>query len=224
MPSVNDIVGWLKSDLSRPNDTNLDAIIISKMGEAQNALEERAFLPWFLRTSDTIQNVLTSNEILLTGLTGFIRLQEEEELAVVDPTVAAISEPLKFLRRDDSFQLFISRELGTASDAVTVPTHFYVADGFRVEFRPRIPTTVQFSFRVAYYRSDPTVPAVNLTTLWSRYAAQLLKAETGKLVAMRLRDQTNLQRFSQDAAREMSTLMRRHQAQLDVQQEYVMGE
>lgn len=221
MASVNDIVGWIKSDLSRPNDSALDATIISKMGEAQAALEERPFLPWFLRQSSEIQN--TNNEIILSNLTRFIRLQEETEIFVLDPSAALTGEPNRSLIRVDSLQVLHSYDLGSASSASTIPTHYYIYNVNTLLFRPRVFSGATFTFTIGYYRGDGTVPAAGLTTLWSQYASQLLKAETGKLVAIRLRDQLNAQRFAQDAKIEFSSLMRRHQAQLDVQQEYVMG-
>lgn len=215
MATTAELTARIKRRLTRTQDTAIDAVIADEFLQAKEDLENEPLLPNFLVALSSGQ-VVTSETFDLGSLTRFLRLTTDIGSSVLFEDLTNTDEPQTPVRRFDDFELLKQRHPGQLEAGGNV-VGYHVINNL-VYFRPRptvsVPQTVFFRF---YQR------ALDAAT-WAANASGLLMAQTGFNVAEYIRDQAGLQYFTQLLARERSKLIRVTQAQLDADQDYVMGD
>jgi hypothetical protein len=219
MATIDELVARIKTRVSRHQDSSLDAKIVVELAAAQESLEEGVTLPWFLLWQDQQEVTGIHESFSLTAYTGFIRIADDEfGLRVVDLT--RTDEQYVKLVRQDTYDKLVRLSPGVA-DEVTLPEAYYVHGSVaHIRKKQIVPRT----YRLSYYKKDPTIPAAGATTLWSHYVGTLLLATAGIEVARHLRDKENVNYFESLKARKYGEMVKRNQASQDADQNYVMDE
>lgn len=160
------------------NRTDLDVRIVAELQYAQEVLEQREFLPWFLLTeSSSPAFTVEVPSTALTGYTGFIREAENDEMGeafVIDPDTAVWTKlkkaPLSELLYANNS---VDAETGLPTRYALTKTDLYISP------KPDKAYTVRFR----YYATD-TVLSSNIENQWLKYAPDLLIGMAGAAVAL----------------------------------------
>jgi len=139
----------------------------------ENTLEGAASLPWFLISEDSWTNVnVNDRRVLLPS--DFLRELDEDSLLYVTDESGAEHELIK-----DDYDALVEK-YGNDTTAV-LPKEYSVVGDYIMLFP--IPSVAR-QIRMRYYRKDTLpVDSVNFENRWLKYAADLLLAETGMVVA-----------------------------------------
>jgi len=197
--------------------TTLLTEIIDELVRAQDELEERVTLPWFLMHKEAEITVANTEIInVVSDLTSnFIRFIEDEPLVYTDPTGEATEKVV--LPQNSELLITKQRFPGTGE----IPKEFVLL-GEEIIVRP-IPTqAITYQFR--FFRKDPTAPALGVTTLWSKNFSALLMNLAGKEIAWTLRDNDATTRFETDLALAQSNFIKAVEAREQAGQVHVMGD
>lgn len=217
MATVDAVAAQLKRRLSRFSDTTITAdILIPELAAAQDRLESKPTLPWFLGTSTDFDIAGAHETFLLNpdSPVGFIRLHDDG-IWVTDPN----STELKQLTRDESLQQITSRQLGTGT-AGSLPSHYYI--GASLVIRPRMIETKHYT--VFFYKKDPIVPVAGQTNFWTQNLPDLLRAEAGLHVSKILRDKEAYLYFQSEKREAMADFIRVREGREAAGEDYVMGD
>lgn len=197
--------------------TTLLVEVIDELVRAQDALEERTTLPWFLLHKEeeaALANIETIS-VVSDLVANFIRFIDDEPVVYIDPTGNAVE---KVVLNSNSELLIMKQRFPGTGD---IPKE-YTLLGEEVIVRP-IPTqAITYQFR--FYRKDPTAPAAGVTTLWSTNFSDLLMNMAGKEIAWTLRDNDATARFEKDLIVAQSNFIKAIIAREQAGQVHVMGD
>lgn len=195
----------------REDDTYLQGILPTEMKLVQETvLERKPSLPWFLLSEEATANTL-ANEDRLEVPDDFL-LQDDDQHLYVRPTGET-----HWKRLDKRSFVFLQEKF---KNTTGVPQG-YALSGVYFRFRP-IPDTV-YPVKFSYYARD-TWPAGTETNRWLTEAADVLIAETGKVIAGQYLHNAQLaDRFAGDAERAWQTLWLRHEQRNVLSRAIVMG-
>jgi len=217
--TINDLVSRIKYRLSRQQDSSIDARIVAELAAAQESFEGGTTLPWFLNVQLPYEVSNAHDNFSVLNFPDFLRIAEDDyALRVEDLTQT--DETLLKLSRQDTYEKLIGYLPGTA-DATTLPVAYCIL-GNTIHIRKK--QVVTRNYYLSYFRKDQTIPAANVSTLWSTYVPDLLAAEAGIQVAQYLRDTAAIKFFMGLRSVKFAELVRRNQAVQDADQNYVMGE
>lgn len=219
MATVNQLIAMIKVRLSRKS-SSVDADILAEIVAAQERLERGVHLPDFLKTSDDVN--VTSGVIDVRTLDPkFIRFNEDVDRAVyfVDPT---LDEPEIFIKRYDDRQQMKDVYPGNLTSGGYPRAYSYSFPN--LELRPKPTVDIPALVRIRYFGRDPTIPAVDATTLWSDGAPDLLAGEAGIIIAKFLRDADAISFFQEMIQRGKAELFGTDVAAGVADTELVMGE
>ena len=162
----------------------LDAFIQAEVRQAQQAMEEGEFLPWFLRVNEFI-TVTTRSSALPTG---FIREHDDgfyyNGKAVVREDYATIAH--------EFFGSYGS-------------PRFYSITGNSIQLLPE--PDQPYVLVAAYYKKDAVLVLPTDTNKWLTYASELMCSMAGIKLAKRIRDAGYIQMFEQDRKEALGKLM-----------------
>lgn len=212
----DEAVALLKGRLKRVSDTTLDASILAEMKFVQSQLLEGAdVLPWFLLSQNLSAVTVVDEERIIvpgTGSRPFLREFEEGALWVQDSENNTWNE----LQKDDYDALF-----NRFKDESGIP-RAYALDG---EYFRLLPTPdAVYNLRVKAYLRDTALDS-NIENNWLKYAADLVIAETGAIIATNyLRDAEIAAKFLADIPVARNRLMVFDEARKHANRSYQMGD
>lgn len=216
MATIDQLVSRMKVRMSRHQDSGLDAKIIFELQAAQEMLEQGITLPWFLNTLGDV-TVDIAHELLPLGLfTDYIRIADDDfGLRVLD---SSRSEPYVKLTRVPTYERLL--DFSTGPGDAFPEGYFILGSNLLVRGKQSVGRT----YRMSYFRKDPTPPDAGKTTLWSANAPNLLLAQAGIEVARYLRDGESLKYFLGLHSKTYGDMVKRNQALQDADASYVMDE
>lgn len=195
--------------------------VLDALDHAQREILETApLLPPFLKTSEQITKTGAHSAILNADFTAVpIKLVEAPYGVAYQDTDVTKGFDGKKIKRYDSLEQLDELHSGEG----TTPKGYFNNGSLvnPIEIRPYI-TATQLYY-VYFYQQDPTLPSAG-DSLWCQHAGDLLMHTAGVEVAQYLRDNAALSYFSQKRQEAHNRFVRWVQAQLDADQEYVMGE
>lgn len=220
MASINGLVTRIarRTRRSATTGSNFHGEIIDELVAAQNKLEEGATLPWFLQVEE--EEAQTANAETIDTVAElanvFIRFLDDDPLLYLDPAAASGAELVEIVQNSE-FRIMKQRFPRTG----LIPKEF-VLIGKDIFLRP-IPTQA-LTYTVRFFRKDPTVPAEDATTLWSKNYSDLLMNMAGKEIAWTLRDFDVESKFEKDLAIAYSQYIKSVTARENAGQVHVMGD
>lgn len=213
----------LKYRVKRVQSTTMDEAILLEMKFAQEQILERAVtLPWFLLTEFLSYACREGEErIPLPALDSertFLAEYEEGTMWVPDDTNP--NNPRALIK--DEYDAIVAKypDLGKPQ--------MYSLDGPYFRVRP-VPDK-EYTLKLLVYLKDksiPTNPASDGTfeNNWLKWAADLLIAETGRVIAFKhLRDMALAEEFKKDADVARARLFTYEEARRHMNREYQMGD
>jgi hypothetical protein len=193
--------------------TDLNAAIIAEMQLAQSIrLEQNGkFMPWFLLTEySTVQTEADEPRVAVPD--DFI--QEEEESGLWVQTDAGIWIELRKASEDKAFNAYEGVE--------PAQPERYALAGDHLTLFPT-PDKV-YNLRMRYFAQDIPLTS-DIQNKWLKYAADLVIAEVGQVLAGRhVQDQTLEAGFQMDKAAAWQRLWLMHEARMHANREYSMGD
>lgn len=176
----DELIALLKARCKRSADTSLDATIVTELKFVQEQILEKPpiidKLPWFLIT-DWTQFTITSNVDYVaveSALPGFLLEYEDGEMQYQDPDDATSWLEIPKAEGDRAESYY-------RDDDNSYPLVYSIV-GSRFIFKPT--PDQNYTARTKYYARD-TVLSTNVENNWLKYAADVVLAETGKIIAGR---------------------------------------
>jgi hypothetical protein len=167
-------------------DTRLSAnIIIDALGDAQDALETRAELPWFLQTELSSINTIVDEERLKLPV-DFLLEVEDEHLYIFDST---LDQPWTPLCKDDA------DELRPKYSAPARPVFYTITDEY---FRLFPTPDAIYTMKMVYYQKALVLDS-NIENKWLKFAPLVMIGLAGRFLAA--------QRFNDRAKAEFTELL-----------------
>lgn len=188
------------------------AILVDALKDAQQELENRPELPWFLITEvATISTTQGESRVALPA--DFIREYEQEALYIYDSSEGKWTP----LEKRDADQL--RKKFKDDSDSEDEPK-FYALDGSYYRLYP-VPDAV-YTLKSVYYAQD-TVLDSDVENNWLKFAPNLMIGLAGMFVTKGTRDQQAKMEFQELAQLGGSQLDREMEARDTANRRYVMG-
>lgn len=184
----DELVSLIKSRCKRVNDTGIDASIVAEMQfVVEQILETGPIKPWFLLSSWTALAITSGNDTVALPA-DFLWESEEHKIEIYSPTDAEYV-PLDKADAGAANKYFIDDE--------AQQPQVYSIEGEEIVFRP-VPDQ-GYTARIKYFYRDDSL-ATNIENQWTKYAADLVAAETGRVIAKKyLRDDALAAEFASDA-------------------------
>ncbi len=205
----DEAVALLNARLKRGSNTSLDSTIITEMKLVQSRFEGAAELPWFLLTTDYVPLTTTANDDKVAISADFLREFEDDGLWVY-----AAENWVPLIK--DTLNAIVNYYTG---EGATLPRAYDLVHGY-FRLRP-IPDAV-YSLRYIYYKKD-TVLSTNVENQWLKYAADLVIAETGWVVATYVtRDKEAAAAFASDREIALDRVWRENEARKHAKRQYIM--
>lgn len=191
----DELVTLLKARCKRSADTALDATIITELQFVQEYILEKPplidKLPWFLLTGWVQFNITSGVDYVdvETALPGFLLEYEDGEMQYQDPDDATSWLEIPKAEGDRAEDYY-------RDDDDSYPM-VYSLVGSQFIFKP-IPDQ-NYTARAKYFAQD-AVLSTNIENDWLKYAADVVLAETGKIIAGKyLKDAALAAEFATDA-------------------------
>jgi|SRR3989304_487982 len=168
--------------------TGLATQIVNEMKQAQRELENKPFLPWFLRAAD----VMTTDVFTIPVPSNFLReLDDEAFLTLVGET-----ENLALEKQPYGYLSAIPEMLVTGRPKYYSLVYDQNVSFERIELFPR--PEKSYTFNRAYYGADLNLSDDTTENGWLYYAPKLLIAHAGLQVAKALRSPEAVKLFASD--------------------------
>lgn len=212
----SEAVALIKKRLKRPNDSALDAQIVTEMQFVQEqVLEESGDIrPWFLLS----ENLTTPTEVGESRVqvpNNFLDEYEEGSLWILDPTDSEYKALGKGTFEDVRLEATIDED-----DDPGMP-QIYSLDGKYFRIKP-VPDKV-YTLQILVYLRDAVLASDSSTNMWLTYAAELLISETGLVVAQGyLQDAAATTFFTSRRDAAMARLHRQNEARKHSNMDYRM--
>ncbi len=208
----DEAVALLNARLKRGSNTSLDSTIITEMKLVQSRFEGAAELPWFLLTSDYVTLTTTADDDKVAISADFLREFEDDGLWVYD---SDDTEDWILLTKD-TMNAIVAYYAG---EDTALPQAYDLVHGY---FRLRPIPDDAYTLRYMYYKAD-TVLSTNVENQWLKYAADLMIAETGWVVATYVtRDKEAAAAFASDRDLAMDRVWRENEARKHAKRQYIM--
>ena len=165
------------------NRTDLDSRIELEIAFAQSDMEQNfgsVTMPWFLYKSAT-----------LTGLTGTATLPADFLREQDDGSLLYSADGVTWTKMNKVFPEEMQDALlgNCRPDGIV-----YAITGNQLEIYPSPPG--EYSVRLPYFASQPTLSSTNSSNAWSNYAPELLVASAGEKLAKYIHDANLAQLFA----------------------------
>jgi len=185
--------------------------IIERLQEAQQMLERRAELPWFLLTEiSTIST--TADEERIPVPSDMLREWEEDPLWYFNSTADAADQWVELVK--DDLANLRGRYPGTGSPKA------YALDDINFRILP-VPDDT-YPLKMIYYKTD-VVLSSDVENLWLEHLPYLMIGKAGALLSPALRDEGATKQFNAWAAEGLALLKQDNETRLHVNRRYVMG-
>jgi hypothetical protein len=189
--------------------------ILEEMLLAQTILEQSAELPWFLASSVNALSAFPavgSESFLMPA--DFLRMLDEGEggFWVLNPESGMLQRLSLRWSYEELAQQFTSEPSDLPLYLAIVGLYGYV--------RP-VPDA-DYAYSANYYAADETLET-NIENKWTKYAPDLIIAQTMKQVAESLQDTTALAQADRDLARATDRLVRSNVARREMGYERIIG-
>jgi hypothetical protein len=194
------------------NRTDLDARMQSELLLLQATILEGtgAFIPWFLESEEiTLTAVIGNPNIALPA--DFLGEIEESPLYLYDTSATDIYTKLA---KDD-------RDILQQKHQAAGITKGYSVNASYIKLAPT--PDLAYSYRWRYYAKSAS-PTSNIENLWLKYAADLVIAELGAVMAKHLQNPTLEGIFHADAQTARNRLYVKHEALANTGRSYQMGD
>lgn len=192
--------------------TTLDTTIITALQEAQNDLENEAFLPKFLIQQKSL--VTAADTETINFPTGFIREDEDDSMVYLQDDYATVGPTP--LHKDSAI---FNR---TAYPGTGEPAAYSVDKGvgkFRIF---PLPDDI-YNLRSSCYIKDTVLAAAGAANQWLTYAHKVMIGVAGRKMAEGLRDKDAIALFQKIEAEGRATLVTGQEATEHENQRYAMG-
>lgn len=191
---------------------NLETPIIEALQDAQERLEQEAFLPWFLVTE--VSSISTADgEERVPLPSGFIRELETEGLQYFNSSATEDDDVWTELAKDDTD--FLRRKYPGEGAPIAYALD---ADYFRI-----FPTPDDtYTLKMQYFAKD-TVLSTNIENAWLANAAWWLIGEAGADIAGALEHEKAEARFAAQALSSRERVRIDTEARMHSNRKYVMG-
>lgn len=172
-------------------------------------LEQNPWLPWFLIT-EIAETTTTANEERIAVPDDFLAEVEEDCLWLYDTTQDVVWYPLKKMDHDDLRRKY--PEPGRPKAYALINQYFVLGP---------VPDE-EFTIKMKYYAQDVS-PTTNIQNQWLKYAADVVIAELGQIMAGQHMQNTALaETFKTAAAEAWNRLYTQHVARTEANQSRVM--
>lgn len=203
----DEAVNILLNRLTRFNDTVMKNYVITEMKLAQQRLEKRRILPWFL-VSEVVFTSTDITEERVPTPSDFLR--ELDQAAVWFIKTDGTRKKLRKMEYEDMYDRY---------NATGEPVAYaLVGRYFRV--RPLPTEGTKYKIEMMYYKKDEILDT-DIQNCWLEHFPDYLMAEAGRILAARyIKNAALVREFQEDITRESSVLEVNEQARRDSNMEY----
>ena len=204
----DDAIARVRRGLGYDNRLNV-SLIIDALKDAQNEVEQRSMLPWFLQSEISSIFTIVGEERIPTPV-DFILEIEAGALWVYDDS---LSQPWIELKKDDPI------DLRTRFTEPGQPEFYAISDGY---FRLFPTPDAEYTLKMIYYKQDVPLDS-NIENKWLKYVPYLIIGLAGALLASQRfndRAKATFEGWAQLADTKLDSLI---EAREHAQRRYVMG-